>query len=124
MIDRNRSCAAGSSFAGPAQRLDETQNGGQRRAQLVADIGDEVAAHFLGLAQMGDVGEMQKKRIAARRAPPRRPAPPSHPQRGDAHPELRAPALSANSNRASPGVPSACTVSIRPRIDGCRRTVA
>jgi hypothetical protein len=34
------------------------------------------------------------------------------------------PALSASSNRASPGVPSACTDSILPRIDGCRRTVA
>jgi hypothetical protein len=53
MIDRNRSCAAGSSFARAAQRLDEAQNGGQRRAQLVADIGDEIAAHLLGLAQDG-----------------------------------------------------------------------
>jgi hypothetical protein len=89
MIDRNRSRAAGSSFAAPRKRLDEPQNGGQRRAQLVADIGDEVAAHLLGLAQMGDVGEMQKKRITrgARAAPPHRPR---RTQRGDPHPELRA----------------------------------
>jgi hypothetical protein len=124
MIDRNRSCAAGSSRAGPAQRLDEAQNGGQRRAQLVADIGDEVAAHFLGLAQMGDVGEMQKKRVTRGACAPRRPVP-----RRPRSAVMRTrncvlPALSASSNRASPAVPSACTVSIRPRIDGCRNTVA
>jgi hypothetical protein len=83
----------------------------------VADIGDEVAAHLLGLAQMGDVGEMQKQRVA------RRPAPTSDRAVGSRSAVMRTrncvpPALSANSKRASPAVPSACTVSIRPRIDG------
>ena len=30
----------------------------------MADIGDEITAHLLGLAQMGDVGEMQQQRKA------------------------------------------------------------
>ena len=37
------------------QRLDVAAHGGERRAQLVRDVGDEVAADAIGAAQIGDV---------------------------------------------------------------------
>jgi hypothetical protein len=56
----------------------------------VADIGDEVAAHLLGLAQMGYVGEMQQERVTPGACGPPRGPVPRRTQRGDTHPELRA----------------------------------
>ena len=37
------------------QRFDVAAHGGERRAQLVRDVGDEVAADAVGAAQLGDV---------------------------------------------------------------------
>ena len=37
------------------QRLDVAADGGQRRAQLVRDVGDEVTADAIGTPQIGDV---------------------------------------------------------------------
>ena len=53
------------------QRLDVAADGGQRRAQLVRDVGDEVAADPIGAAQVGDV--VQDEHGAAPR-PATRPA--------------------------------------------------
>ena len=41
------------------QRLDVAAHGGERRAQLVRDVGDEVAADAIGAAQVGDVVQDQ-----------------------------------------------------------------
>ena len=38
-------------LGGALQRLDEAEQRGERRAQFVAGIGDEVGAHFLDPAQ-------------------------------------------------------------------------
>ena len=102
-----------------AQRLDEAQNRRQRRAQLVADVGDEIAPHLLGLAQMGDVAEMQEQRL------PPSPAPRPLAHRRDAHAVLGL----AGSGRRSASAPRraarpACTASIRLNRPGWRSTVA
>ena len=55
MISRN---LAGFGVVGLVdQRLGVALDGGQRRAQLVRDVGDEVAADLIGAAQVGDVVE-------------------------------------------------------------------
>ena len=51
------------------QRLDVAAHGGQRRAQLVRDVGDEVAADPIGAPQLGDVVQHDApRRSRARRA--------------------------------------------------------
>ena len=49
-----------------AQRFDKAQKRRQRRAQLVADIGDEIAPHLPRLFQMGDVFETDQHARARR----------------------------------------------------------
>ena len=50
------------------QRLDVAAHRGQRRAQLVRDVGDEVAADAIGAAQIGDVVQHDAPRpLRARR---------------------------------------------------------
>ena len=49
----------------PAQRLDEARNRGERRAQLVAGIGDEVGAHAVDPARLALVLEHQHEEIGA-----------------------------------------------------------
>ena len=46
------------------QRLDVAANRGERRAQFVRDVADEVAAHLVGALQVGDV--VQDQHDAAR----------------------------------------------------------
>ena len=43
------------------QRLDKAHQHGERRADFVRDVGDEVAAHGLGLLQRGDVARQQQQ---------------------------------------------------------------
>ena len=52
MHDAEKALARPRIFLGrPLQRIDETRQRGQRRAQFVAGIGDEIGAHFLDPAQ-------------------------------------------------------------------------
>ena len=48
------------------QRFDVAANGGERRAQFVRDVGDEVAADAVGPAQVGDVVQHQHRAAAGR----------------------------------------------------------
>ena len=49
-----------SASASPSrQRFDVAADRGQRRAQLVRDVGDEVAADLIGAPQLGDVVQHQ-----------------------------------------------------------------
>ena len=63
------------------QRLDVAANRRQRRAQLVRDVGDEVAADLIGAPQIGDVVEHEdhavrrRPRISRDRRGPRREGP-------------------------------------------------
>ena len=45
------------------QRLDEAGQGGERRAQFVAGIGDEVGAHLLDPAQRREIVKGQQHKI-------------------------------------------------------------
>ena len=54
MISRKRR-ADGGVGAAVEQRLDVAAHRGERRPQLVRDVGDEVAADAIGAAQIGDV---------------------------------------------------------------------
>ncbi len=54
------------------QRLDVAAHGGERRAQLVRDVGDEVAADAIGAAQVGDVVHDEHGAARRRRARPAR----------------------------------------------------
>ena len=53
-------------FALVEQRLDVAANGGQRRAQFVRDVGDEVAAHLVRPPEVGDVVQHQHGAVAGR----------------------------------------------------------
>ena len=55
MIVRKRLAGGGIIPGRPAQGFDEPQKRGQRRAQFVADIGHEIAAHLFGLFLIADV---------------------------------------------------------------------
>ena len=44
-------------LGGAAQCLDEADQSGERRAQLVARVGDEVGAHLFGATPLGQVVE-------------------------------------------------------------------
>ena len=44
------------------ERLDVAADRGERRAQLVRDVGHEVAAHAIGAAQLGDVVQHDARR--------------------------------------------------------------
>ena len=46
-----------SSRAGPCKRLDKTEQRGERRAQLVAGVGDEVDAHALDAPRFGQIAQ-------------------------------------------------------------------
>ena len=59
------------------QGLGVALDGGERRAQLVRDVGDEVAADLVGALEIGDVVEHQDRR----RGRWRRPAPAGRPGR-------------------------------------------
>jgi hypothetical protein len=50
----------------PLHGLDEAAQGGERRAQLVAGIGDEIAAHPVDAAQFGYVLERQQEQVLPR----------------------------------------------------------
>ena len=65
--------------ADPSKRLRIAADGGQRRAQLVRDVGDEVAAHGLQLLQLGDrrAGRARSRR-PRRRRPGGAPRSPQH----------------------------------------------
>ena len=47
------------------QRFDVAANRRERRAQLVRDVGDEVAAHLVGVPQVGDVVQHENRAAAA-----------------------------------------------------------
>ena len=65
MMPRNRSRAAGVVAGVAAQGLDEAGQRGQRRAQLVAGVGQEVGAGALGAAQLGLVAQGKQGQPAA-----------------------------------------------------------
>ena len=52
------------------QRLDVAADRGQRRAQLVRHVGDEVAADLIRPAQLGDVVQHEDDAVRRRRRPP------------------------------------------------------
>ena len=54
-LGRFRAPFPGWSVASIEQRFDVAAHGRERRAQLVRDVGDEVAADAIGAAQVGDV---------------------------------------------------------------------
>ena len=60
------------------QRLDVAANGRERRAQLVRDVGDEVAADLVGALEVGDVVQHEHGAAAGGRPP----APAGPPDRG------------------------------------------
>ena len=64
MISRNRGARPGIG-AVVEQRLDVAADRGQRRAQLVRDVGHEVAPHAICLAQLGDVVQDQHRAARA-----------------------------------------------------------
>ena len=70
MMARNLSACSGVRERAGAQRLGVAADGGQRRAQLVRDIGDEVAPGRLQFLQCGDVmkHEDEQRRLAVERA--------------------------------------------------------
>ena len=74
MMPRKRSRAAGSSRAGPLQRLDEAGERGERRAQLVAGIGDEIGAHLLDAADRRQIVERDDDDRRCGRLPRAQPA--------------------------------------------------
>ena len=47
------------------ERFDVAANRGERRAQLVRDVGDEVAADLIGAPQVGDVVQHEHRAAAA-----------------------------------------------------------
>ena len=64
MISRNRAGSLGS--AGRVeQRFDVAADRGQRRPQLVRDVGDEIAADLIGAPQVGDVVQHEHGAAAA-----------------------------------------------------------
>ena len=77
MMARNRRAVSRSSPAGAEQRLGVALDGRERRAQLVRDVGDEVAPDHLQPTQLGDVVQHEHEaegvavgsRAAARRSP-------------------------------------------------------
>ncbi len=67
MMARKRSRALASSRAEPCKRLDKAEQRGERRAQFVAGIGDEVGAHFLDPAQRREIVKGDQHEIGPRR---------------------------------------------------------
>ena len=67
MISRNRRLSSALDVVF-GQRLDVAADGGQRRAQLVRDVGDEVAADLIGAPQVGDVVQHEHGAVRADRA--------------------------------------------------------
>ena len=57
MMARKRSRASASSLGGAVQRLDEAEQRGERRAQLVAGVGDEIDAHALDAPRLGQIAQ-------------------------------------------------------------------
>ena len=57
------------------QRFDVAANRGQRRAQLVRDVGDEVAADLIGAPQVGDVVQHEDDAVRDRAGRRRRASP-------------------------------------------------
>ena len=65
MISRKRrTSGAARIFALVEQRLDVSAHGRERRAQLVRDVGHEVAANPIGAAQVGDVVQHEHAPVA------------------------------------------------------------
>ena len=64
MISRNRRVVLGVRLV-VEQRFDVAADRRQRRAQLVRDVGDEVAADLIGAPQVGDVVQHQHRAAAA-----------------------------------------------------------
>ena len=64
MMARNRWRSSASDVA-LRQRLDVAADRGQRRAQLVRDVGDEVAADLIGAPQVGDVVQHEHGAVRA-----------------------------------------------------------
>ena len=69
MTSRNRAPVLGADRL-VGERLDVAPDRGERRPQLVRDVGHEVAAHLVGAPQVGDVVEHQHGAVG-RRAPTR-----------------------------------------------------
>ena len=64
MMARNRRRSSASAVA-VRQRLDVAADRGQRRAQLVRDVGDEVAPDLVGPPQLGDVVQHEDDAVGA-----------------------------------------------------------
>ena len=89
MTLRKRSRASASSLAAALQRLDKAAQGGQRRAQLVAGVGDEIGAHagepvLLRQVAKGDQQRRIGAALSADRGVPASPATAAPPARADA----------------------------------------
>ena len=69
MMGRKRKRAAVSSRAEPLQGLDEAGERGERRAQLVTRIGDEVGAHLLDPPQRREIVECHQHETGRARVP-------------------------------------------------------
>ena len=93
MMSRNRSRVSSSSGV-VDQRFGVALDRRQRRAQLVRDVGDEVAADLIGAAQIGDV--VQHEHRAAARGDNRRDA------RDERAARCRAPATARDLRSARP----------------------
>ncbi len=93
-----------------AQGLDKAGQGGERGAQLVARIGDEVGAHLLGPFQLGDVVQGQHRdRTVERRAVDAGEARLQLPLDRDASPRNRRPAPPRRAiPRRPPPAPQGC----------------
>ncbi len=68
MILRNRSRACGVLAGRPLEGLDEADEGGERRAELMAGIGDEIDADTLAPLPFGQVVEDERDEVAHARA--------------------------------------------------------
>ena len=68
MMARNFSRALRVGLRRALQGLDETEQRGQRRAQFVAGVGDEIGAHALDAARLREVAKRQQHRRRRRRA--------------------------------------------------------
>ena len=67
MISRNRAGFLGLRRVIVQERLDVALDGRERRAQFVRDVGHEIAAHAVGVAQVRDVVQHQHGARAPRR---------------------------------------------------------
>ena len=65
MMARNFFARGGIVLGRPLQGFDEAEQGRERRAQLVAGIGDEVGAHLLDPAQRREIVERHQQEIDA-----------------------------------------------------------